>query len=120
MSTILLIDDSVYSRHLLRQALEVDGYTILEASSGMQALEQLQNHPIDLITLDLIMPGMSGEELLPQLRALAPDVRVVVMTADIQTLSEEALMAQEVDAYLRKPINPDQLRQTIRRILQEK
>lgn len=120
MKTILIIDDSSYSRHLIQQALQDEGYTLLQADNDLSALEQLQNHAVDLITLDLIMPGISGEELLPRLKALAPQARIVVLTADVQTLSKEALLAGGVDAYLHKPINPEQLRTTIRQILQKK
>ena len=118
MSTILIIDDSAYSRHLVRQALAEEGYTLLEAANGLEALEILQTHQVDLITLDLIMPGMRGEDLLPKVQSISPHTRCIVLTADIQELTRQELMQKRADAFVHKPINPEQLRQTVRQVLQ--
>ena len=82
-ATILVVDDEVSLRHLLVRQLQSNGYTVLEAGYGMQALEvaRASPEPIHLVLSDIRMPGMLGTELARRLVAEHPDVRVVLMSA---------------------------------------
>ena len=82
-ATILVVDDEVTLRHLLVRQLTSDGYTVLEAGYGMEALEVARHspEPIHLVLSDIRMPGMLGTELARRLVDEHPAVRVVLMSA---------------------------------------
>jgi DNA-binding NarL/FixJ family response regulator len=79
---LLLVDDHTIVREGLRRILEAqgDGWQIIEAGSGFQALECLRRQPIDVAIVDLSMPGMSGLELIKRIRAEHPQVRLLVLS----------------------------------------
>jgi CheY-like chemotaxis protein len=68
MRRILLVDDSPIAREPLARLLAYEGYDVLAASNGLEAIETLRDHPIDLLLLDVIMPKMNGIQLLEELR----------------------------------------------------
>ena len=68
MRRILLVDDSPMAREPLARLLSYEGYDVLAASNGLEALSTLRDHPIDLLLLDIIMPKMNGIQLLESLR----------------------------------------------------
>jgi CheY-like chemotaxis protein len=68
MRRILLVDDSAIAREPLARLLVYEGYDVLAASNGLEAIETLRDHPIDLMLLDVIMPKMNGIQLLESLR----------------------------------------------------
>ena len=68
MRRILLVDDSAIAREPLARLLAYEGYDVLAASNGLEALEALRDHPIDLLLLDVMMPRMNGIQLLESLR----------------------------------------------------
>ncbi len=103
MARILIVDDSTYARSTLRRMLEEGGHTVFEAASGLEAIEQApQLHP-EIITLDLLMPGLSGEETLAHLKKVLPETKILVLTADVQTLTQKAVLKAGADAFLGKP-----------------
>lgn len=82
-ATILVVDDEVSLRHLLVRQLRAEGYQVLEAGYGMEALDVARTspEPIHLVLSDIRMPGMRGTELARRLVAEHPEVRVVLMSA---------------------------------------
>lgn len=84
-ATILVVDDEVSLRHILVRQLRNEGYTVLEAGYGLEALEVARNspEPIDLVLSDIMMPGMIGTELAQRLLAEHPGIHVVLMSAHI-------------------------------------
>jgi CheY-like chemotaxis protein len=83
MKQILVVDDDANLRHVLRHKLEQEGYSVILAANGFEALAQVQNHPPDLILLDLLMPAMDGYEVLMRLRGdlNMTDIPVIVISA---------------------------------------
>ena len=81
-TTILLVEDDEIMRSLTRQALREQGYTVFEAHDGQSALEWAESHPgqSDLLLTDVVMPGMSGPELVDRLRGSHPTLKVVFMS----------------------------------------
>ena len=77
MSHILIIDDDEHISGMLSEALTAEGYTISAAYSGTEALMLLSKEKPDLILLDLMLPGLSGEKLLPQIK----DIPVIIVSA---------------------------------------
>ena len=82
-ATILVVDDEVALRRILVRQLRNEGYTVLEAGYGLEALEVARNspEPIDLVLSDIVMPGMIGTELAQRLLAEHPGIQVVLMSA---------------------------------------
>lgn len=117
MAKIMIVDDSSYARTLLKRALEKVGHVVCEASSGMDALEQLPTCQPDLVTMDLLMPGMEGLELIGHLKSMQPSLKVIVITADIQDETRKELIQAGADAFLNKPVSPDVLVNTVSSLL---
>ncbi len=119
MAKILIVDDSSYARTLVRRTLEKEGHVVCEASSGMDALEQLPTCQPDLVTMDLLMPGMEGLELIGHFKSMQPDLKVIVITADIQDETRKELMDAGADAFLNKPVAPEMLANAVRSLLSQ-
>lgn len=107
--TILVVDDSSLARRAARQILLEQGHKVLEATDGAQALERYFLEKPDFVLLDMVMSGMYGLDVLAKLRELDPAARVVVVTADIQTSTEEQVRAAGAFAFLNKPLNRERL-----------
>ena len=115
--TILVVDDDRAFRVAARTMLEDDGYTVILAAGGEEALLRLGEQPVDLVLTDLMMEQMSGLTLLGQLRAHAPELPVIMVTGfgSIQTAIEA--MRLGASDYVTKPHNNDELLIKIRRTL---
>lgn len=113
MSKILVVDDSGYARRVHRSILESAGHAVLEAATGMTAIETFSLEKPDAVLLDLSMADLGGLDVLKTLRQLDDKARVVVLSADIQKSTEEAVMIAGARKFLGKPANPDQLVRTI-------
>ena len=101
---VLIVDDERGPRESLRMILE-PGHSVLQCARGAEALELLRHERVDAVTLDLHMPGMSGQELLPRLRREFPDVGVVVITGCGSVESAAEAVRQGACDYLQKPFD---------------
>lgn len=105
MNTIAIIDDDVYIGDMLEKVLTKENYRVLRAYSGTEALLLLQQEQADLILLDLMLPGLSGEEILPKLAGIP----VIVISAKVEVADKvDMLLAGAVD-YLTKPFDTKEL-----------
>ncbi|HLW81450.1 MAG TPA: response regulator [Candidatus Acidoferrales bacterium] len=117
--TILLAEDSASLRQMAREYLENSGYTVLEASSGSEALEQAKDFqgPIHLLLTDVVMPGMSGPELAGQIASQRPETKVIFTSG----YTDDAIARQGVldpaAAFIQKPYRPKALARKIREVL---
>lgn len=116
-NTVLLVDDSGLARRGMRRVLEGAGYRVLEAEDGLSALERYALERPGVVLLDLVMRGMYGLEVLAKLRQLDPDVRVIVISADIQTSSRDLVKEGGAAAFLNKPVDPAQVLETVGQVL---
>ena len=115
--TILVVEDEVAVGELVRGILEETGYRVLKATSGLQALQVWNEHgcDIDLVLTDMKMPkGMSGPELVANLSALRPDLKVVFTSAYAPDVQGCNLVLREGFNFLPKPYSPPRLVQTVR------
>jgi signal transduction histidine kinase/ActR/RegA family two-component response regulator len=119
---ILVVDDEPAVLAVVTDALHQAGYAPLAASSGPEALRLASSRKADLrlMVLDLLMPEMSGIELLRKIRAIAPELRVLVTSGYVQPSVEPALMELGVDGILDKPFTSAALLERVRRALAEK
>ncbi|HEX2757759.1 MAG TPA: PAS domain S-box protein, partial [Thermoanaerobaculia bacterium] len=117
--TILLVEDESGVRRLSRTILEAQGYTVLEAASGDEALEIARSHAgeIHLVATDVIMPGMSGRVLWDQLRVLRPKSRVLFMSGYTDDAIARHGVLEPGIAFLQKPFTPFSLAQKVREVL---
>jgi two-component system, chemotaxis family, chemotaxis protein CheY len=114
---ILIVDDSALARRLSRNILEAEGYVVLEAQDGLSALERYFLDKPDVVLLDLVMKGMYGLEVLEKLRQMDPDVKVVVVSADVQSSSHELVQEAGGKAFLNKPFDRTELIQAVQTAL---
>lgn len=102
--SILIVDDSPVSRKILRSCLPHDReYTITEAGDGSAAVQRFREQLPDVTFLDLTMPRVSGLECLAELKALAREAVVVVVTADVQPTSRARALELGASEILQKP-----------------
>ena len=108
MKHILIVEDEKNIAELLRYNLEADGYRVSTFGEGAAALEFLEQEPVDLVVLDLMLPGMSGYAVCEALRAQEQMMPIMILSA--RTLAEDRARGFEVgaDQYLQKPFDLDE------------
>ena len=116
MSTILIADDDHTLRAMLHQTLANEGYRVLTAADGLEALAQAQAHHPDLVVLDWMMPGLSGLEVARRLRAAA-GMPILMLTARDAIEDRVAGLDSGADDYLVKPFAPAELLARVRALL---
>jgi two-component system cell cycle response regulator DivK len=120
--TILYIEDNPGNRLLVKRILEVEGYKVVEAISGLDGLSVAESMHPDLILVDINLPELDGYELtrrLKQIRHLA-SVPIIAMTANVMKGDREKSLAAGCDGYIQKPIDVDQLPVQVANYLQAK
>lgn len=117
--TILLVDDEAVLSEMGRRTLSEAGYQVLIASSGEAALEIFAEHAqrIDLVVLDLGMPGMGGQKCLSALRELSPELKVIVLSGYTSGDHRKASLRAGAAAFLNKPTPKAELLRTVRAVL---
>ena len=105
MKTIAIIDDDIHIGNMLEEVLHREGYLVLRAYSGTEALYLLSQHRADLILLDIMLPGLSGEELLPHIQKLP----IIVISAKIDVQDKVRLLLGGAADYLTKPFDIKEL-----------
>ncbi len=120
--TVLLIDDSPVMRRYVARTLEMTGLetTVYEAGNGQEGIATAFAVRPDLVITDLKMPGMSGMELVAEMRASSElrAIPILVLTADRSAPRATELMAAGAEAYLTKPVTPQSLRQCLVSLLE--
>ena len=123
--TIFIVDDEPTLRDVVRRYLEVEGYNVLEAETGPQALDMLGNHHPDLILLDVMLPGVDGFSIMRSLRndsAYAPlqtdgGIPVIMLTSRSTEEDRIAGFGLGVDDYVVKPFSPRELVARVKAVL---
>ena len=105
-SRILVADDEPHIREVVRAYLEREGYDVVEAADGETALEQSRSMPLDLLILDVMLPGRSGFEVLRALRSEGSSVGVLLLTARDDVIDRVAGLELGADDYVTKPFEP--------------
>lgn len=117
--TLLLVEDEDSVRRLARKILDRQGYTVLEASNGVEALEVFNDRgaEIDLVVSDVVMPLMSGAELMDRLRALRPELPILLMSGYTGDALGRRDLTEAKDRFLEKPFSPQGLAHKVRSVL---
>jgi CheY-like chemotaxis protein len=114
--TILVIDDEEIVRRAARSALEHYGYTVIVAENGREAVEQFGklDHAVALVVLDMTMPGMSGEQTLKHLRAIRPDLPVILSSGYNEVEATRTLTGKGLAGFVQKPYSASCLAEQIK------
>lgn len=105
MPNILIIDDDPHISDMVSEALQDEGYAVSKAYSGTEAMMILSRNKPDLVLLDLMLPGLSGEELLPEIK----NIPVIVVSAKADTADKVGLLLGGAADYITKPFDMDEL-----------
>jgi len=108
VTTILVVDDEAYIRQLIQRILEVEGYNVVTAASCQESVDKVSSGNINLVLLDIIMPGMDGIQTLELIREKS-DIPVIMVTGigDLPSLSTSLVLG--ADDYIRKPFRSKEL-----------
>jgi CheY-like chemotaxis protein len=119
--TILIVEDEPMVRNLAVKVLDRYGYHVLSAENGREALESSRGHggPIHLMLTDVVMPGMSGRELVEMLREVRPEMKVLYMSG----YTDDAIVCHGIlekgIAFIQKPFTPEDMARKVREVLEE-
>ncbi len=105
-SHILVVDDEPVARQSLSDILRLEGYTVNSAPNGQAAVEYVRTHPVELMIVDLRMPGMDGLEVVQVVNQISPETEVVLLTAFGTTESASQALRLRIHDYLLKPAPP--------------
>lgn len=122
MKQILIVEDKPTSRELLRTVLEQQGYEVVEAEDGEQALLRIREHVPDLVLMDLQMPAKNGYDVLRELRTDSrfDKLPVIAVTANAMPEDRDKVMAAGFTGYISKPVALARLREEVKRLLADR
>ena len=120
-ATILLVEDEELLRAGVQEVLEIQGYKVITAPDGQQALACLAAETIDLIITDLVMPKMDGVDFVKQLREIKPDLPVIVVSGSTRNIMQrygiDSIQVPGANASLPKPFKSVDLIEQVRQLL---
>jgi len=114
-SNILVVDDENVARQSLTEILKLEGYNVVSVPNGQAAVEHVRTHPVDLMVVDLRMPGMDGLQVIQVVNQVAPDTEVILLTAHGSTDSAIQALRLRVHDYLTKPAAPAQVLASVKK-----
>jgi DNA-binding response OmpR family regulator len=112
--TVLVVDDNETVLDLLDLLLSNHGSTVLRAQSGSQCLAIVQREPVDLVILDVMMPGMDGIKVTAELKRTMPSLPIILLTAKDDLATRAAAMELGVNEFVTKPIHNRELLSRVR------
>ncbi len=113
-STILIVDDEPVALKSLSDILRLEGYAVASAENGQVAVNYARNHYVDLMIVDLRMPGIGGLEVVQIINEISPDTEVILLTAFGTTESAVEALRLRIHDYLLKPASPAQILASVR------
>ncbi len=121
MHTILLVEDEELLRSGIQELLEINGFKVIGAGDGAQALQWLAEAPVDLIVTDLVMPNMNGVDFVLRVREIHPDLPVIVVSGSTRSVTQrmgiESIDIPGSTASIPKPFRNTDLLTKIRELL---
>jgi DNA-binding response OmpR family regulator len=117
MDKVLIVEDSQAMQRALQRALTAEGYQVDVASDGLAGLSSFREQRPNAVLLDLKLPGMHGRELCREFKTLAPNVPVIVLSANAEVDDKVLLLELGADDYVTKPFSPKELLARVRRAM---
>ena len=112
---ILVVDDEPVTRQSLTEILRLEGYSVNSVPNGEAAVDFVRMHSVDLILLDLRMPGMSGLEVIKVMSQMSPDTEIIMLTAHGSMETAVEALRHRIHDYLLKPASPTQVLESVSR-----
>ena len=114
--TVLLVEDEDSLRYVIAKTLRKKGFSVLEASDGVSAIELFRSHEnkVDVILLDMTIPGCSSQEVLTETAHLRPEIKVILMSAYSKEMAASSLARPQIRGFIRKPFQVSELLQLLR------
>jgi len=119
-ANILVVDDEPVERQTLSEILRLEGYHVAAVANGEAAVDYVRLNPVDLILLDLRMPGMSGLDVIKVINRTMPEVEIILFTAHGSMESAIEALRNRVQDYLLKPASPAQILESVARGLKRR
>lgn len=119
MAKILVVDDSLTEREIIKKALEAEGYTVVLANDGEAGLKALDGEKFDCVLLDVVMPGKNGYQICREIKKsdFTKDIPVILVTSKGQDSDKFWGKKQGADDYIVKPFQIEELIQTVKRFV---
>jgi DNA-binding response OmpR family regulator len=117
---ILVVDDEPIARQSLTDILKLEGYNVTAIPNGELAVEHVRRYSVDLILLDLKMPGMNGLEVVQVVNQISPETEIILLTAYGSMESAVEALRQRVHDYLLKPASPLQILESVKKGLERR
>jgi DNA-binding response OmpR family regulator len=114
-SNILVVDDEPVARQSLSDILRLEGYAVNSVPNGQSAVEYVRTHPVELMIVDLRMPGMDGLEVVQVVNQISPETEVILLTAFGSTESAVQALRLRIHDYLLKPAPPSQVVNSVKK-----
>jgi len=114
-SNILIVDDEAVARQSLTDILKLEGYNTTAVANGPAAVEHVRTHPVDLVIVDLRMPGMDGLQVIQAVNQVSPDTEVVLLTAYGTMDTAVQALRLRIHDYLTKPASPPQVLASVKK-----
>lgn len=114
-ANILVVDDEPVTRQSLTDILRLEGYNVAAVPNGEAAVDHVRMYSVDLMLLDLRMPGMSGLEVIRVLSQMSPDTEIIMLTAHGSMETAVEALRQRIHDYLTKPASPAQVLESVSR-----
>ena len=114
-NNILIVDDEPVARQSLMDILKLEGYSVTALPNGQAAVEHVRMHPVDLMIVDMRMPGMSGLEVIQVVNQVSPETEVILLTAYGSTDTAIQALRLRIHDYLLKPASPAQVIQSVKK-----
>lgn len=117
MAKVLLVDDAMFMRNMLKQVVKQDGLEIIEAANGIEAVEKYLEHKPDLVFMDITMPDMDGITAVKEIKKINQSAKIVMCSAmGQQAMVIDAMQAGALD-FIVKPFNNDKIESIIKQYI---
>lgn len=114
---ILIVDDAAFSRTLLEGILSPEGYEIIQACSGREAIAKYEEFRPDLVIMDIVMPGLQGTQAAKSILSADPGAKIIMCTATGQESIVNEAIKDGVRAYIVKPLKADDVLEVVKSVL---
>ncbi len=117
---VLVVDDELHLRNVLRRILKKEGYQVITAADGQAALRLIEEEEPDVILLDILMPGIDGREVCRRVRQFSTATQIIYFTAKVMPTDPLKLkeLRREADAFIAKPATSQQILSKVSGVLQ--
>jgi DNA-binding NtrC family response regulator len=120
IASVLIVDDDADVRRMLSSILEDEGYSVEAVDNGREAIRTCEKLPFDVALVDINLPDVKGTELLHQLKRMQPRMVNIIITGEPSVENAVKALYEKADGFITKPFDPQELLDTVRKLIAEK